>query len=126
MDNKKYNDKVKVKFLELNTYPTVSHENIEVVDCFINQADKENHDKGNYQYYYEPTKQLEDSIRDEVLKIKDKKIQILLLRIHSLFDNASNMHNNMDIRKKYIEEHMHHSIKVYLFDNIETSFYRLI
>jgi len=124
--NKEYNDKVKVKFLELNIYSNANNENTKVIDCFINKNDKQNYNTEDTTYYNNPTKQLEDSIRDEILKVKDENIKVLLLRIHSLFDSADKIYNNMDIRKRYIKEHMNHSIKVFLFDNIEDDFYSLI
>lgn len=124
--NKEYNDKVKVKFLELNICSNANNENTKVVDCFINERDKQNYNTEDTKYYNDPTNQLEESIRDEILKIKDKNINILLLRIHSLFDSADKIYNNMDIRKRYIKEYMNHSIKVFLFDNIESDFYNLI
>ncbi|MGB6330034.1 MAG: hypothetical protein WBF48_14015 [Halarcobacter sp.] len=119
--NKEYNGKVKLKFLESKINSNANNENTKVIDCFINEKDKE-----GTTYYCEPTKQLQDSICDAILKIKDKNIKVLLLRLHTPFNKAEEVYNNMDIRKRYINEHKAHSINVYLFDNIESDFYSLI
>lgn len=126
----KYNDDVRVKFLGLSICPEAEEKNTKVIDCFYNDKfkdillNKENKTHDNVDY--EPTKQLHESIMNDILKIKDTSIKIVLLRIHSPYDNAQNLYENMETSKNFIIENLHHSMKVFLFDKIDSDFYQLI
>ena len=127
---KKYNNGVKEKFLALDISSNANSKNTKVIDCFYNKRYKDDSLKetcdSNMIVDNEQTKQLEDSICNEILKIKDTDIEILLLRIHSPYDSANKIYGNMDIIKIYIEENMNHQIKVFLFDDIDSGFFKFI
>lgn len=127
---KKYNDDVRVKFLGMGICPDASQTNTKVIDCFYNDNFKEmllnKENRQNTSVDVEPTRQLHESIMNETLKIKDENIKVLLLRIHSPYDNAQELYDNMDTSKAFIIDNLNHSMKVFLFDNIDSDFYQLI
>ena len=127
---KKYHNDVKEKFLALDILSNANSKNTKVINCFYSKTYKDDLLNkifdSNIIVDNEPTKQIEDSIRDEILKIGDTDIEILLLRIHSPFDSANKIYDNMDIRKRYIKENMNHQIKVFLFDDIDSGFFKFI
>jgi len=128
--NEKYNDDVRAKFLGLNISPESEKKSTKVIDCFYNEKfkdillNKENKTHSNVDY--EPTRQLHESIMSDILKIKDTSINTVLLRIHSPYDNAQDLYNNMETSKMFIIENLHHSMKVFLFDDIDGNFYKFI
>ena len=127
---KKYNDEVKEKFLGLSICPEADEDNTKVLDCFYNSKfkdillNKENKTLGNADI--EPTRQLHESIMNDVLRIKDTNINTVLLRIHSPYNNAQDVYDNMETSKNFIIDNLNHSMKVFLFDNIDSGFYQLI
>lgn len=64
---------------------------------------------------------------NDILKIKDENITTILIRIHSPYDDAKYLSNNIDeTSKNLIVSHMNHSMNIFLFDNIDSDFYKLI
>jgi len=134
-----YNDKVKIKFLESNISSNANKENIKVLDCFYSEEDKkalsEKIETTPPVIDDAPSEKLLDSIRKEILNIKNENIEILLLRIHSPYDKANKMFSNMntqkrdkiiDAKKRGIKEFMNHSMKIFLFNSIDDEFHSFI
>jgi len=126
----KYNNDVKVKFLELNISSESEEKSTKVIDCFYNDKYKDSllskEKNTRTSVDYDPTRQLHESIMNDILTIKDKNINTVLLRIHSPYDNAEDLYENMETSKIFIIDNLHHSMKVFLFDNIDSDFYQLI
>ena len=126
----KYHDKVKKKFLGLGICPEANEDNTKVLDCFYNSEYKDillNKENTTLWYTdFEPTRQLHKSIMNDVLSIKDTSINTVLLRIHSPYNDAQDVYENMETSKRYIIDNLNHSMKVFLFDDIDSDFYQLI
>ena len=126
----KYHDKVKEKFLGLSILSEADEDNTKVLDCFYNSEfkdillNKKNKTLGNADI--EPTRQLHKSIMNDILRIKDTSINTVLLRIHSPYNDAQDLYDNMETSKNFIIDNLNHSMKVFLFDDIDSDFYQLI